>query len=153
MKKMNKYLALMAGIIMFTVTLSAEVVNVDFQAGGDGSTYSVDYSGQGAVSDTGNNTWNIVAPNTGAGGDPESGGWFSGADGISGQALVDSSGSASGMSLSTADGVAISWNPANGTYADFADDAKGLMGDYLQMDSSGFSRSVFIEGLTVGQEY
>lgn len=153
MSKMNKYRVVTAGIMMLAGTLQASVINVDFQAGGAGSTYSVDYSGQGVVSDTGNDTWNIVAPNTGAGGDPESGGWFSGADGISGQALVDSTGAASGMSLSTADGVAISWNPANGTYADFADDAKGLMGDYLQMDSSGFARSVFVEGLTVGQEY
>ncbi|MBU0679693.1 MAG: PEP-CTERM sorting domain-containing protein [Verrucomicrobia bacterium] len=157
MKKSKHMLWAVVLLVQFSLAsagLSATVVvNVDFQP--SGGSYSVNYSGQGAYSDPGNNTWNVVAPTPDSPSDDgfEYGGYYSGGNGISGQALVTSSGSGSGMTLSTADGVALAMDTDHGGYGDIATDATGLMSDYLQMDSDGFARSVFVEGLTVGLYY
>jgi hypothetical protein len=156
MKKMNKYLAVAVGMVLAgAVQADITTLNLDFQPSGvPGGTYSVDYSGVGAAADSGT-TWNIVAPSPNGGGFTnaiEGGGWFDG--GYTQGGLVNSDGSAAGASFYTLDGDIFAFNPADGTYADFADDAKGLMGDYLQIFNDGsWSRSVFVDGLTVGQEY
>lgn len=129
-------------------------VNVDFQPGGtgDGSTYSDSYSGQGAFSDPGNNIWNIVAPAPNGGGfsDANESGGYAGTP-ISGFPLVTSSGAATPITLDAGDTDVIAMSVSNPQYGDVANDAKGLMSDYLQ--TGYFKRYVNLNFLTPGLQY
>lgn len=153
MKTMNKYLVVATGIMMLAGTLRAnQAVNIDFQPNNtNGVGYEVDYSGAGAYDD-GTNVWNMVGPVQTNVGPDESGGWFEG--GYTCSNLVDSTGANSGMNFYTWDGDFIAFRPETATYTNsFANDAKGLMGDYISIFADAWSRAVFVEGLATNQAY
>jgi len=111
-------------------------LNVDFQPGGAGGGTSVVYSGQGALATPGT-IWNVVAPSTDGAfnGEFGSGGNFDFAGGsIILSSLLDSEGVSSGVQLELFKGTpdtAFALNPLNGGDVNIANDAKGLMRDFL----------------------
>jgi hypothetical protein len=132
---------------------SAQVVNVDFQPGGTpAGNSSINYSGQGAYSDPGNNVWNNVAPVDGGGGYQNefgSGGFSGGTNGVT---LVNSAGAATGLTLDIGSADMFAIASTNGSFANIADNAKGLMSDYL-ITPSDFSRYVNLNGLDTSATY
>jgi len=142
------------------VVIKGTVINVNFQPSGAGGTYAATFAGQAAFSDPGNYIWNNIKPSTDGAfnGDFGSGGFlaFDGASFTSGP-LVDSSGTTNYATVTVNKGDskvggAFAVNPAYGTYANCANDAKGLTSEYLIAANSGIN-SVIINNLTPGGHY
>ena len=144
-----------------------QLINVDFQPGGAGSDSSVNYSGQGALLDPGNDAWNVVAPDTGGefNGEFGTGGFFN-FDGsiFTSSALLDSEGIPTPVTVSVS--KAPVGNPAESERAfaidstninsivNLATNAVGLMQDFLIARYDGFDENfVIINNLTTGGIY
>lgn len=131
------------------------LVNVDFHPGGAAGEYASNYVGQGALADPGHDVWNAVAPNLNNGHSESWGSLGDLADDpyVTG-ALVDSTGAPTLLTLSIyrGAGAAIAYNPANGGYANIADDAKALMNDFL-IAYGRTTNTVVINNLTANGFY
>lgn len=134
------------------VAFAGQVINVDFQPGPLGDAYSVNYVGQGAYPDPGNDLWNPVAPDTdGSFTNFGSGGVLNfSSDPFVVNSLMTSSGTVSTVNVEVFRGVpgfAFALDPANGNDVNVADDAKSLMRDYLGTGGVNYN-AVNITGLT-----
>lgn len=151
-------LFLFLGLVNFARPIMAEqVINVDFQPGAAGGVSAAGYSGQGVLNDPGNNTWNVLAPDTD--------GAFNGTFGSGGplsfvgseytvSGLLDSSGAATPVSVTVFKGdpeAAFAVVSTNGSIVDIATNAVDLMRDYLiAQDDASY---VVISNLTAGGIY
>jgi hypothetical protein len=144
---------------------AGQVINVDFQPGSTGDAAASNYVGQGAISDPGNDIWNAVAPNTTGefNGDFGTGGFLNFADNTYTSSLVDSTGTATPVTVVV--NKAPPANPAesercfalwatNPSVANLATNAVALMSDFLISRNEGFdSNLVTINNLTTGGIY
>ena len=155
MKTIRMAGALAAALCLGQVAAGDLYLNVDFQPGGAGGGTSVTYAAQGAAATPGN-IWNAVAPSTdgAANGEFGSGGAFDfGGGSVVVSSLLDSEGNATGVQLELFKGdpdSAFALNPLNGGDVNVADDAKGLMRDFLVATNPN---DVNITGLTDGGVY
>jgi len=145
--------------IMATSMVGAQgIINVDLQPGPTGSDYSAHYQGQGGLSDPGNDTWNAVMPTVdGYVSAWGSGGNFNFTDVFTSDPLFDSTGQATPVTISIAQGhprgTTFAVNPSNTwAYDHVASDAKNLMSDYL-IAPGGVTNHVQIHHLVAGASY
>lgn len=153
-------LGLAGGLVVLALSAGsacAVVINVDFQPGGAGGVESVSYTGQGALPDTGNDVWNVVDPSTdgafngefGSGGPLDFGG-----SSYTTPALVDSSGAATPVTVTVSKGdpeAAFAVASTNGSMANIATNAPGLMSDYLIAQDD--AQWITINNLSTGALY
>ncbi len=132
---------------------AASVINVDFQPAGRAN--AVSYSGQAAAPGAGN-TWNTVAVTTDSAASFGGNGGFLTAD-VSGMALVDSDGLATGVTLSVTNGNSTTAD-SNGAFASgtgvpaIAPGQYDLMRDYL-IAFNGSTQTITLGGLSAGTLY
>lgn len=144
----------------------AVVINVDFQPGGAGGDQSTNFAGQGAIVDTGNDTWNVVAPDTGGefNGEFGSGGFYSFAEGsYTSSVLMDSTGAATPVQVVVSKAPpaapleserAFAIASTNTSLANVATNAVALMSDFLITRNDGYDDNVVtIVNLSTGGLY
>ena len=161
---MTESIRVQLGVVVVMLALAGEgfgadaTVNVDFQPGPSGAAFAVDFLGQGALADPGNDHWNIVAPPVdGYESLWGSGGNFNFAGSYTSGTLQDSSGGMTPVVLSVQEGVPLGTtfavNPANvWAYDHVANDKKRLMSDYLIAPGGGVNH-VVISNLLAGARY
>jgi len=156
MKKVLLVLS-MTAIGFVNMAQGGRIINVDFQPGPTGDESSSNFTGQAVLSDSGNDIWNIVAPETtgafngefGTGGSLN----FPG-DTFTSEPLSDSAGVSTPVTVTIRKGdpeAAFAVAFTNSSIVDVATNAVALMSDYLiaQDDSTFF----VINNLTNGGIY
>ena len=145
-------IAATVALALVSVQAYANVLNVDFQATGYGG--AATFSGQGGIAATGD-TWNAVSPDavsptavTSVADHPEWGGCAVNFNSFTANNLVDSTGAATGVSVTVGAGqIWQEYTPGNIATTN----AKNLLRDYLAINSSGMT--VAINGLIAGGKY
>jgi len=141
---MMKFATFVFSLFYTAFAFGAEAtINVDFQPGPNGSSYSANFHGQGGLSDPGNDTWNAVMPPVdGYASAWGSGGNFNFESSFVSDPLFDSAGGITPVTVTIHRGkplgTTFAVNPSNvWAFDHVAVDAKNLMSDYLIAPGNG----------------